>query len=210
MKRFEPTEALNRVIDRSDEMAWGFTFQLLHPFSFFSLSSPSITDSSTAEFHLYVNEMEENRPAISQQPAAFPSLTTSTIRAEYRHHRNVNASHCRRVEKVRSLKRHPTPLTPELRASGLKQPPHHCALWWHSPVYLLQGKMGNTCRIGRDVLRGGMGGGGGQSTKCCAVAESQKCLALSVQSGSDSSRVIFVRPKAPRLIFESAPSPKEW
>lgn len=158
MKRFEPTEALNRVIDRSDEMAWGFTFQLLHPFSFFSLSSPSITDSSTAEFHLYVNEMEENRPAISQQPAAFPSLTTSTIRAEYRHHRNVNASHCRRVEKVRSLKRHPTPLTPELRASGLKQPPHHCALWWHSPVYLLQGKMGNTCRIGRDVLRGGMGG----------------------------------------------------
>lgn len=151
---------------------------------------------------------EPSRSNLQPKPAAFPSLTTSTIRAEYRHSLNVKRSHCGLVEKVRSRRRHPTPLTPELRASGLKQPPHHCALWWHSPVYLLQGKMGNTCRIGRDVLRGGAGGR--QSWKCCAVAERQKRLALSDQSGSDSSRVLLVRPKVPRLIFESAPSLKEW
>lgn len=63
MEQFKPTVALNRGIDRSDEMAQGVVLPLfLHPF--FPILPPCFLNHSTdffstAEFHLYVNEEKE-------------------------------------------------------------------------------------------------------------------------------------------------------
>lgn len=43
------------------------------------------------------------------------------------------------------------PGDPSALRPRLSTPPCRGPLWWHPPVYLLQGKMGNTCRTGRDV-----------------------------------------------------------
>lgn len=75
MEQFKPTLALNRGIDRSDEMARGFTLPLLHLFTP-PILPPFLlnhsTDSfSTAEFHLYVNE---EKGAILKPPRTHPVL----------------------------------------------------------------------------------------------------------------------------------------
>lgn len=79
MEQFKLTVALNRGIDRSDEMARGFTLPLLHPFSprppSLFYPPPPLNHGadffSTAEFHLYVNE---EKGAILKTPSPSPLL----------------------------------------------------------------------------------------------------------------------------------------
>lgn len=174
MEQFKPTVALNRAIDRSDEMAWGFTLPLFHPdphppLTFFLNHSAHFF--STAEFHLYVNK--EKGAILKLSPPTHTHCSCPFLLSLIPVHSTPN--HCNQekgaVNQCRAVKTlnnrmwwwqtatysvvlySPTVtlLTPEPRTSGLVILITRALFDGHPPVYLLQGKMGNTCWIGRDV-----------------------------------------------------------
>lgn len=109
--------------------------------------------------------------------------------------KNLSGSDCMQFVVRVALKRPAvTPLDPPAQRSGPRQPPHRSpSLMAPACLPIPKTKMGNTCRIGRDVR------GERQSRKCRMMVVSQECLRLahSGRSSSDSSLVLLVRPKPP-------------
>lgn len=82
MKQLKLTLALNRGIDRSDEIVGGFTLPLCH------LPPPPLNHrpvSLTAEFHLYVNEEKGATSTCTTTPSSspVPSCSTPTVLEHY-------------------------------------------------------------------------------------------------------------------------------
>lgn len=75
MEQFKLTVALNRGIDRSDEMARGFTLPLLHPFCPSSLPFFSITAQTSSQLQNSICMLMRKKGAILKPPfLPFPSL----------------------------------------------------------------------------------------------------------------------------------------
>lgn len=173
MEQFKLTVALNRGIDRSDEMAWGFTLPLLHPFTPSSLPFFSITAQTSSQLQNSICMlMRKGEPSWSHPPPP-PFLALSSTHAsqhptsiliesvvdELGLVKNMNRSVCVQdlattITLCRPIQFNGDPADPRAQRFRPCHSPHRSRLWWHPPVYLLQGKMGNTCRIGRDVREG--------------------------------------------------------
>lgn len=176
MEQFKLTVALNRGIDRSDEMAWGFTLPLLHPFyshpppPFFSITAQTSSQLQNSICMLMrKKEPSWSHPLSSSSfscpflhsclPAPDQYIYIESVVDESGLVKNMNRSVCMRdlattITLCCPIQFSCDPADPRAQRFRPCHSPRRSRLWWHPPVYLLQGKMGNTCRIGRDVREG--------------------------------------------------------
>lgn len=238
MEQFKLTLALNRGIDRSDEMAQGFTLPLLHPFApilppFLPLNH-STGSFSTAEFHLYVNEAKGailKHPTRTLSSSDASPFCSNITRPRFMENTDITVGELSprcRVSHLPSIVL--STMWMEVTVWRLRSQSH--AIPYNPTVTLLTLELRGSGVVGLlttalfDGTRlftyskgkwethaelGEMWEGGRRNTKCCILVVSQECLRLAHfgQSSSDSSLVLLVRPKTPKWIFGVAPRAKQ-